>query len=75
MYKEIKAGTELLVWYGDEYGEQLGVPILPDQVNENEDEEKLPTPVEMREESSGTPILQNQANRNQNECAEQPLIS
>ena len=27
-YKEIEAGAELLVWYGDEYGELLGTPIL-----------------------------------------------
>jgi hypothetical protein len=71
VYKEIKAGTELLVWYGDEYGEQLGIPILPDQVNDNEDEEKLPTAVEIREELPAAPILQNQVNNNQNEGAEQ----
>ncbi len=71
MYKETKAGTELLVWYGDEYGEQLGIPILPDQVNDNEDEEKLPTAVEITEGLPAAPILQNQANKNQNEGAEQ----
>ena len=26
-YKEVKPGDELLVWYGDKYAEELGVPL------------------------------------------------
>ncbi|CAB4015366.1 zinc finger 3 homolog [Paramuricea clavata] len=29
VYKEIEAGSELLVWYGDEYGEELVLLMLP----------------------------------------------
>ena len=27
VYKPIEPNTELLVWYGDEYAEQLGIPL------------------------------------------------
>ena len=34
VYKDIKCGDELLVWYGDEYAEELGIE------NEEQEEEK-----------------------------------
>jgi hypothetical protein len=43
--KEIVAGGELLVWYGEEYGEELGIPILPNKVNEDENEEQVGIPI------------------------------
>ncbi|CAB4013746.1 histone-lysine N-methyltransferase PRDM9-like [Paramuricea clavata] len=45
VYKEIVAGGELLVWYGDEYGEELGIRILPNKVNEDENEKQVGVPI------------------------------
>ncbi len=33
VYKEIEANAELLVWYGDEYAEQLGIPLFEEEEN------------------------------------------
>ena len=27
-YKDVKPGTELLVWYGDNYAEELGISVI-----------------------------------------------
>ena len=74
MYKEIEAGGELLVWYGDEYGEALGIPILPNQVNECENRSEIgegdatllvPNQmIEHQHEDGGISIPPNQINRN-----------
>ena len=69
VYKEIEAGAELLVWYGDEYGEQLGIPILSNQVSED-DSEELATPVEA-EEQIDIPFVPNQLNENEDEDVQQ----
>jgi hypothetical protein len=45
VFKEIVPGGELLVWYGEEYGEELGIPILPNKVNEDENEEQIGIPI------------------------------
>jgi SCY1-like protein 2 len=37
-YKEIEAGGELLVWYGDEFAEQLGIPLFEE--DEQQEAEK-----------------------------------
>jgi SCY1-like protein 2 len=58
VYKEIEAGAELLVWYGEEYGEQLGIPILSNQLNENEE---IATP----QEQLDIPFVPNQLNKNE----------
>ena len=42
VYKEIDAGAEILVWYGDEYGAELGIPILPNEANDDENKDQLP---------------------------------
>ena len=34
VYKEIQENDELLVWYGDEYAEQLGIPLYNDEQNQ-----------------------------------------
>ena len=36
VYKEIEAGAELLVWYGDEYAEQLGIPLFEEEESPSE---------------------------------------
>jgi hypothetical protein len=54
VYKEIVPGGELLVWYGDEYGEDLGIPILPNQIDEGENEEG---------EHIGTPFVSSQVTK------------
>ena len=42
VFKEIEAGAELLVWYGDEYGEELGILMLPpNQVDGNGDQMEI----------------------------------
>ena len=41
-YKEVDPGDELLVWYGDEYGEALGLLSLPER-----DEKTLQEDVEI----------------------------
>ena len=35
-YKRIEPNTELLVWYGDEYAEQLGIPLLEEEQCEDD---------------------------------------
>ncbi|XP_046848006.1 PR domain zinc finger protein 14-like [Xenia sp. Carnegie-2017] len=34
VYKEIEADKELLVWYGDEYAEQLGISLFDEEDND-----------------------------------------
>ena len=36
VYKEIDADAELLVWYGDEYAEQLGIPLFEEEEKQEE---------------------------------------
>ncbi|CAB4020400.1 zinc finger 2 homolog, partial [Paramuricea clavata] len=36
VYKEIDADSELLVWYGDEYAEQLGIPLFEEEEKQKE---------------------------------------
>lgn len=36
VYKEIEADDELLVWYGDEYAEQLGIPLFDEEEKKQE---------------------------------------
>ena len=33
-HKEIEPGTELLVWYGEEYDQQLGISVNPTEKSE-----------------------------------------
>ena len=35
IYKDVESGTELLVWYGEEYAGELGIPLedIPDKVS------------------------------------------
>ncbi|XP_046861825.1 zinc finger protein 436-like [Xenia sp. Carnegie-2017] len=35
VYKEIEADKEFLVWYGDEYAEQLGISLFDEEDNDN----------------------------------------
>ena len=36
VYREIEEQGELLVWYGDEYAEQLGIPLFEDEEKQEE---------------------------------------
>jgi hypothetical protein len=36
VYKEIRANGELLVWYGDEYAEDLGIPLYEEDDEQQE---------------------------------------
>ena len=38
VFKEIKANAELLVWYGDEFAEQLGIPLLEEDEEQTENQ-------------------------------------
>ena len=36
VYREIEEQGELLVWYGDEYAEQLGIPLFEEEEKQEE---------------------------------------
>ena len=38
VYKAIQPNSELLVWYGDEYAEQLGIPLYDEEENKQENQ-------------------------------------
>ena len=42
VYKEIEADKELLVWYGDEFAEQLGISLFDEEDDEKHFEGLLP---------------------------------
>jgi hypothetical protein len=50
VYKEIDVEGELLVWYGDEYAEQLGIPLFEDEETQEEEEQDGEEQVEEKEE-------------------------
>jgi hypothetical protein len=57
VYKEIEVEGELLVWYGDEYAEQLGIPLFEEVEQEDGEEQDEEKEEEKRFEGESTSSL------------------